>query len=51
MIRPRFLQAGRAYDWIDLLTGKSQAFAASDAAALRRTLRPHEALALTIRAR
>ncbi len=49
VIRPRFLQAGRAYELTDLLTGKSQVLAAKDAAAIRRTIRPHEALALTMR--
>ncbi len=51
MIRPRFLQAGRAYELIDLLTGESQTLAAKEASAIRRTIRPHEALALSIRAR
>jgi hypothetical protein len=51
LIRPRFLQAGRAYELTDLLTGNSQTLAASDAAAIRRTIRPHEAIALSLQGR
>jgi hypothetical protein len=51
VIRPRFLRADRTYALIDLLTGTSRTLAGKEPAAIRRTLRPHAALALSIRAR
>ncbi|MDD8025524.1 MAG: hypothetical protein PHI34_03340, partial [Acidobacteriota bacterium] len=51
VIRPRFLRADRTYDLTDLQTGESRTLAARDLAAIRRTLRPHEAIALSLRAR
>ena len=51
VIRPRFLQAGRAYELTDLLSGERRTLAAKDVDAIRRTLRPHEAIALSLRSR
>ncbi len=48
VLRPRFLLAGRSYELIDHLTGARLTLTAKGAAAIRRTLRPHEAAALSL---
>ncbi len=51
LFRPRFLEPGRTYEWIDRVTGESRMVPGRDLETIRRTLRPHEAWALAIRVR
>jgi hypothetical protein len=50
-LRPRFLKPDRSYELTDLLTGTSRTMTGKELGSIRRKLRPHEALALSIRAR
>jgi hypothetical protein len=50
-LRPRFLRPDYSYELTDLLAGTSRTMTGKELASIRRRLRPHEALALSIRVR